>query len=102
MTPRKHADLIKSWADGADIQVRIGNNPLSEWSDAPDPTWQQCYEYRIKPEKKVIRYRRYLQKSRDEYDVLLYDDRFTMHIEDVENHYGFIRWIDTEWQEVEA
>ena len=43
----KHAELIKAWADGAEIQVK---HPLnSTWRDA-EPSWDLGYEYRIKPE----------------------------------------------------
>jgi hypothetical protein len=49
-TPRKHAELIKAWADGAEIQVRL---PSCEgWGDCQDPYWADHVEYRIKPEPK--------------------------------------------------
>ncbi len=49
-TPHKHAEVIKAWADGAEIQTR--------WND--DEPWRNCtvprlYEeamYRVKPEPK--------------------------------------------------
>jgi len=45
----KHSELIKAWADGAEIQVK---HPLnSSWRDA-EPRWDLDYEYRIKPEPK--------------------------------------------------
>lgn len=52
----KHAELIKAWADGAQIEVK---HPLnSSWFDANPPSWDLDYEYRIKPEEKkpVVRY----------------------------------------------
>lgn len=50
----KHAELIKAWADGADIEVRY----TSGWEDANPPLWCNQYQYRIKPEEKktVVRY----------------------------------------------
>ena len=45
MKPHKHADLIKAWADGAEIQVLIDNN----WHDAASPCWDFGCEYRAKP-----------------------------------------------------
>lgn len=66
MKPRKHAELIKAWADGAEIQKRglIGNHQfVPDWEDEKDPRWSnEYYEYRIKPEPKpdVVRY---LKKS---------------------------------------
>ena len=45
----KHADLIKAWADGAEIQY----NYNSEWVDCGSkPEWYEFTEYRIKPEPK--------------------------------------------------
>ena len=43
----KHAELIKKWADGAQIQVKY-----DEWQDTDSPTWDEEFEYRIKPEEK--------------------------------------------------
>ena len=45
----KHSELIKKWADGAEIQVR---NPFNEWIDEKNPIWESWIEYRIKPEEK--------------------------------------------------
>lgn len=49
---RKHADLIKAWADGSEIQfLGIASG---EWRDCKDnnPDWFENFEYRIKPEPK--------------------------------------------------
>lgn len=45
MTPRKHAELIKAWADGAEIQYRYGNH----WVDVSCPAWLDSDIYRLKP-----------------------------------------------------
>ena len=56
MKPHKHAELIKAWADGAEIEVRVlnTNRGWSDWQDDPNPCWVTSgriyYEYRIKPE----------------------------------------------------
>ena len=47
-TPHKHADLIKAWADGAEIEIKTEDG---RW-DAAYPSWQSFFEYRIKPEPK--------------------------------------------------
>lgn len=51
----KHAELIKAWADGAEIQYRHWG---SDWKDSTSPTWDVHWEYRIKPEEKkpVVRW----------------------------------------------
>ena len=48
--PRKHAELIKAWADGAEIQVRLTSS--GEWVNCLTPEWVISNEYRIKPEPK--------------------------------------------------
>ena len=46
--PHKHAELIKAWADGAEIQYFDGG----EWWDTDGPSWAEEHTYRIKPEPK--------------------------------------------------
>ena len=48
-TPHKHADLIKAWADGAEIESRPTGH--GKWSTGT-PGWSTYCEYRIKPEPK--------------------------------------------------
>ena len=54
--PHKHAAVIKAWADGAKIQVRIPQaGRLSHtWEDIEDEPihWYNTLEYRVKPEPK--------------------------------------------------
>src|SRR5215217_7165405 len=47
MNPRPHAEVIKAWADGEQIQYRAPGNDA--WVDCPDPAWTVDYEYRVKP-----------------------------------------------------
>ena len=49
MKPHKHCELIKAWADGAEIQILTG---MGEWAEAPYPAWSDSCTYRIKPESK--------------------------------------------------
>lgn len=72
MKPHKHAELIKAWADGAEIEWRTwyNNGTWSNWTLDKDPRWGNQYaEYRIKPEPKpdVVMYSRVLsvQKHKD-------------------------------------
>ena len=51
----KHAELIKAWADGAEIETRVfyhATETYSEWADTNRPAWHLTAEYRIKPEPK--------------------------------------------------
>lgn len=47
--PHKHAELIKAWADGAEIEYRgLG---IGSWHDTENkpPIWSVDNEYRVKP-----------------------------------------------------
>jgi hypothetical protein len=48
--PHKHAELIKAWADGADIEIY--DEYCKEWQYITSPVWCEEFEYRIKPEPK--------------------------------------------------
>lgn len=48
MTPHKHADLIKAWADGAKIEFLAHDNI---WIQTESPLWIENYQYRIKPKE---------------------------------------------------
>lgn len=50
-TPRKHAALIRAWADGAEIEWSDSYHDGS-WYPADPPKWHTSEEYRIKPEPK--------------------------------------------------
>ncbi len=52
MKPHKHSELIKLWADGAEIEYRHWG---SEWKPVKSPTWDEGWEYRIK-QKTIVRY----------------------------------------------
>lgn len=49
MKKHKWHNEIKAWADGAEIQHRMGDN----WIDCKTPQWGVQTEYRIKPQPKL-------------------------------------------------
>lgn len=49
-TPHKHAELIKAWADGAQIEFRVDRT--CDWASVRAPVWEENFEYRIEPEPK--------------------------------------------------
>ena len=49
-TPHKHADLIKAWADGAEIEY--WQPVMRQWLTNSTPKWYEDTLYRIKPEPK--------------------------------------------------
>lgn len=54
-TPQKHADLIKAWADGAEIEEQ---HLKKDWQPFNDGHWMQTdsWNYRIKPKPDVVDY----------------------------------------------
>jgi hypothetical protein len=49
-TPHIHAELIKQWADGAEIEHL--SVPTQMWMYTSRPAWNPENQYRIKPEPK--------------------------------------------------
>ena len=48
-TPHKHAEIIKAWADGAEIEWY---DPISKaWYAMKAPSWSIHTEYRVRPHK---------------------------------------------------
>ena len=59
--PHKHAELIKAWADGAEIEVY---NLIGEcWYPTTTPLWDELNQYRIKPELKKLVFYLYTYKG---------------------------------------
>ena len=97
----KHAELIKLWADGAQIQC---NNPdragCNQWEDQADPSWYDFCEYRIKPEEKesVVRW----MWAWEEHKLWCMSDTFMTEEEakelEIESR---IRYIKLDWSRTE-
>jgi len=60
--PHVHAEVIKAWADGAEIEYRNTSNDM--WRDVVgnSPAWRSCVQYRAKP-KPVFKYHGIMQGS---------------------------------------
>lgn len=52
--PHKHAELIKQWADGAQIEYYCIST--EKWQYVEQPVWTDYTEYRVKPEVKPDRF----------------------------------------------
>ncbi len=52
---RKHAELIKAWADGAEIERDYdnGNDNIGDWEVEHNPSWRDDMTYRIKPAEQL-------------------------------------------------
>ena len=46
----KHADVIKAWADGAEIEIYNSNS--CKWQGTTTPRWIDDFKYRVKPTPK--------------------------------------------------
>lgn len=63
--PHKHAELIKAWADGAEIQYKGSDG---KWLDCGNFfTWIDDVEYRIKPKTDFVYYGRLDEPARGGY-----------------------------------
>jgi hypothetical protein len=51
--PHKHAECIKAWADGAEIEYR--RDPIEVWKTADCPQWSLYTEYRIKSQPVIVK-----------------------------------------------
>jgi hypothetical protein len=49
MKPRPHADVIKAWADGAEVEYQTGDG---NWTLAIHPSFYTGYSYRVKKQSK--------------------------------------------------
>ena len=99
--PHRHAALIKQWADGRVIQFKETNG---DWTDSPNPFWDETAEYRVKPEPVKVRYRNYVRNEGGGLFMVasLMDSRPFASPDQVEKLPCFVTWIHAEWQEVEV
>lgn len=95
MKRHKHSDLIHAWAEGAEIQHR---SPVDgKWRDIFSPSWGKTSEYRIKPPRIKVVYKRFLYNPTQPEVKVIYKELvngtcfFNLTVD--EDPY-FIRWID--------
>jgi hypothetical protein len=75
MKPHKHAELIKAWADGAEIEIEllIGASLKPEWYEDGSPEWHKDRKYRIKPEPKTDIVKAFMLESHPLCGLRFYD-----------------------------
>lgn len=87
MTKKVHSEIIKKWADGAEVQFYHGG----KWSDILFPTFIDTVRYRIKPE--IIRVA--LHSNSDNQAVpVMWDE--SSNFDDIEKYDTFIQWLTEE------
>ena len=94
-TRHKHADMIIAWANGAEIEYRLG--PHERWSEAPSPRWYAGFEYRIKPPAKKYRVALFRHAGEEPLAVAASSQVIADSFEPL---LGFVRWL-TDWIEYE-
>ena len=69
-TPHKHAELIKAWADGTEIEFY--SEMSKQWISTAFPNWIPDNKFRIKPEPKpdVIVFPHRVTTNSDDYPFL--------------------------------
>lgn len=87
-TPHKHAELIKAWADGAEIQWF--NSIEKSWWDIKNPMWSSKTQYRIKPEPKKAQIRFFEDKSGT---VCCWTNMWKRNWDQVEKMKAFKQWL---------
>jgi len=91
-TPHKHAEVIKAWADGKQIEFLAPNS--GNWVTVGwNPSWDEGCAYRVKPE--TIRYRVALAASGP---ITVRTENYAATLVHAP---GFKRWL-TDWIEVEV
>lgn len=103
MTPeqlRDAAAVMLAAAEGKEIHFR-GHGATKWYSGAVTFNWDY-FEYKVAPE--TVKYRRFLAYSLRGKDPQCFTVGFPCDFVAVRAAWGkdFIRWIDTEWQEVEV
>ena len=90
--PHKHADLIKAWADGAEIE--FFSEYRQYWIATDRPRWAENTKYRTKPEPRELHYRVALCKTTSADGSLMlrfptsYDEASSLELASC-----FVRWM---------
>ena len=92
-----HCDLIKAWADGAEIQYYETYTNGGTWRAVAnrDLNWHPEIVYRIKPKSKIVKFKVAMLKGyiTEQYPVIIFDTEYSKW----ESHSDFIKWISSEY-----
>jgi len=102
-TPHKHADVIHAIAEGEEVEGFFGMEGTG-WRPA-STTWNPISypdaDWRIKPQKQVLRYRVAVKQNSEGKKYLIFvTNEANVHLF-VETKDSFVKWAD-DWQEVEV
>jgi len=85
--PHVHAEVIKAWADGAEIEFR--HEECYMWKKIDYPTWNVHNQYRVKPEP-VVKYHGIMQGT----DGLEQMNHNTGYYSEISH----VRYADNKWK----
>lgn len=89
MTSKKHCDIIKKWADGAEVQWY---NPINgEWKDVGHPGFYEEETYRIK--HGIIRIALHSNSDNQAIPVMWHE---SIEYNEIEKYESFIQWLTGE------
>lgn len=87
MKPHVHAEVIKAWADGAEIEYY--SQELACWRDVDPPRWNEGVHYRVKP-KTVVKYHGIMQGT-DGYEDMNHNTGYHAEL-------SHVRYPDDKWK----
>lgn len=89
--PHKHAELIKAWADGAEIEWY--DEYHSQYFNCTNPSWCDNTKYRIKPKPKPK------WEKRQEFPLFYerYDCYIPQKVHDFDTIHQFVVEFETDW-----
>lgn len=89
MKPHVHAEVIKAWADGAEIEYY--SQELEEWREIGNrcTTWHKDVKYRVKP-KTVVKYHGIMQGT-DGYEDMNHNTGYHAEL-------SHVRYPDDKWK----
>jgi hypothetical protein len=93
----KHADVIIAWANGEEIEYRLG--PGDYWKSIIDPSWSLASEYRIKPKR--VKKEGWVNVYPDKYEDYLFTFYFTKDHADSKAREARVACVRVEWEEEE-
>ena len=102
MAKHIHAEVIKAWAEGAEIEFRgTGRHGRTDWITAFNPRWADDFEYRVKPVPELAHpYRVYLYRtpSGGARVFIVWTEESAKKVQELP---CFIRWL-TDWETEEV
>jgi hypothetical protein len=85
--PHKHAEAIKAWADGDEIEYRQASH--HSWEETSKPSWNIHTQYRVKP-KTVVKYHGIMQGT-DGYECMNHNTGYHSEL-------SHVRYADDKWK----